>query len=153
MLTRFFNPRCKIWLIAHGTEVWRPLKDGKKSILKLANRIICISRFSKNSVVSLHEAHPDRCIVLNNTLDPFIKLPAKFAKPKYLLARYELNITQKTVLSLTRMSATEKFKGYDNVINAISRIRQDITDTIYLLAGLCDAMEKERIEALISAND
>jgi len=103
-------------------------------------------------VISLHEAHPDRCIILNNTLDPFIKLPAKFAKPEYLLARYGLNDTQKIVLTLTRMSATEKFKGYDNVINAISRIRQDITDIIYLLAGPCDATERERIETLISTN-
>lgn len=153
IMIRLFNPRCKIWLVAHGTEVWRPLRGWRKSIFKVADRIICVSRFTKNSVIDLQGAHPSRCIVLNNTLDPFIKLPAEFAKPEYLLKRYGLNDTQKIVLTLTRMSAAEKFKGYDNVIDAISKIRQDVKDIIYLLAGPCDAMEKERIEKLIAIND
>ena len=29
MLIRLFNQRCKIWLIAYGTNVWRPLKRWK----------------------------------------------------------------------------------------------------------------------------
>lgn len=153
MLIRLFNPKCKIWLVAHGTEVWRPLEGWKKSIFKAADRIICVSHFTKNSVIALQDARPRHCIVLNNALDPFIKLPAHFIKPDYLLARYGFNDTQKIVLTLTRMSPTEKFKGYDNVINAISKIKPDIKDIIYLLAGPCDATEKERIEKLITTHE
>src|ERR1700761_708003 len=25
LITKTFNPKCKVWLIAHGIEVWRPL--------------------------------------------------------------------------------------------------------------------------------
>nr|WP_121270607.1 glycosyltransferase family 4 protein [Pedobacter schmidteae] len=146
----WINPGCKIWLIAHGIEVWRPLQGSKKSIWKIANQIICVSNFTKKQVVELHHASPVRCIVLNNILDPFIKLPEKFEKPAHLLKRYALTTSQKVVFSLTRMSAAEKFKGYEQVISAISRIKPGLTDIRYLLAGPCDMAEKRRIEQFVA---
>ncbi len=150
IIIRLFNPKCKIWLVTHGVEVWRPLKLWKKAIWKIADQIICVSSFTKNKVIALHHASPDRCLILNNALDPFIQLPASFNKPEYLLERYHLNTEHKIVFTLTRMASTEMFKGYEKVIEAVSRIKQNIPDIKYILAGPCDAFEKARIGQLIT---
>ena len=50
VMLRLLNPNCKIWLITHGIEVWRPLKLWKKAIWKIADHIICVSSFTKNKV-------------------------------------------------------------------------------------------------------
>lgn len=153
VMLRLLNPNCKIWLITHGIEVWQPLKLWKKAIWKIADHIMCVSSFTKNKVIELHHADPERCLVLNNVLDPFIKLPVFFDKPESLLKRYQLNTGQKIVFTLTRMASTELFKGYEKVIAAVSRIKQTIPDIKYMLAGPCDASEKVRIEQLIADYD
>lgn len=143
------NPKCQIWLIAHGIEVWRPLKLWKKSIWKIADHIICVSRYTRNKVIELHHANPDRSMVLNNVLDPFIELPVLFDKPESLLKRYHLNADHKIILTLTRIAATEQFKGYEQIIKAVSRIKHSIPEIKYLLAGPCDEQEKVRIQQLV----
>lgn len=148
-LLRLLNPKCKIWLITHGIEVWRPLKLWKKVIWKIADQIICVSRFTKIKVVEMHHADPDRCLVLNNALDPFIRLPELFIKPGYLLARYQLKTDDKVILTLSRLASTEKFKGYEQTIKAVSAVRQSFPDVKYILAGPCDENEKIRILQLI----
>lgn len=148
---RLLNPKCNIWLITHGIEVWRPLRSWKKAIWKIADRIICVSSFTKTKVIELHHANPDKCLVLNNVLDPFIKLPISFAfdKPEALLERYHLKTSDKVILTLTRIAATEQFKGYEQVIKAISRIKDRIPNLKYMLAGPCDEPEKIRIQQLV----
>lgn len=146
---RILNPGCKIWLIAHGIEVWRPLQYGKKLIWTIADRFICVSNHTKNKVIALHRVNPKCCTVLNNIPDPFLKLPQKFNKPNYLLKRYGLKGTEKVILTLSRISASEQFKGYDKVFKAISSIKTDPAELIYLLAGPCDKNERKRIDQLI----
>ncbi|TKC60964.1 glycosyltransferase family 4 protein [Pedobacter hiemivivus] len=147
---RLLNPNCKIWLIAHGIEVWQPLKGWKKRIWNTANRVICVSQFTKSKVMKLHGASPSHCVVLNNVLDPFIKLPENFDKPEYLLRRYGLKPGDPVVFTLTRINLAEKFKGYDQVITAVTRIKQYLPSIKYILAGPCEPTEKSRIEQLVA---
>jgi phosphatidylinositol alpha-1,6-mannosyltransferase len=148
-LLRLLNPKCKIWLIAHGIEVWRPLKFWKKLIWRVADKVICVSSFTKTKVIALHGAGPDQCVILNNALDPFIRLPESFTKPVYLLDRYHLKADDKVILTLTRIASTEKFKGYEQTIKAVSTIKQSLPNVKYVLAGPYDEPEKVRILQLI----
>ena len=149
-ILHLLNPGCKIWLVAHGIEVWQPLKFWKKLIWKNLDTIICVSRFTRQKVIELHRASPDKCFVLNNTLDPFIKLPVLFNKPSNLLERYHLNTSDKVIFTLTRIAATEKFKGYEQVIKAVSNLKQNLPNIRYILAGPCNGLEKIRIQQLIT---
>lgn len=148
---RLLNPNCKIWIVAHGIEVWQPLKGWKKRIWATVDRVICVSQFTKSKVISLQRAASSQCVVLNNALDPFMKLPENFDKPAYLLERYGLKYEDRVVFTLTRINSTEKFKGYEQVIAAISRIKQSFPSIKYILAGPCNPTEKRRIEQLIAA--
>lgn len=148
IVVRLLRPSCKIWLIAHGTEVWQPLSGWKKTIWEIADRFICVSNFTKEKIITLHHANPAYCTVLNNIADPFIKPPEMLKKPDYLLKRYSLAHTDKVVFTLTRMSVHEQGKGYDQVIRTIGKIKQSFPNLLYILAGPWDKKEKERIERL-----
>lgn len=149
-LLYLLNPKCRIFLIAHGVEVWRPLNGWKKMLLRIASRVLCVSSFTRTQLIAMHAANPDRCVVLNNALDPFLPLPAVFTKPQFLLDRYGIMPGAKVVLTLTRIAATEHFKGYDQVMRAVAVLKKSWPDLVYLLAGPANVQEKMRLERLIA---
>lgn len=152
LIIRLLHPACKIWLFAHGTEVWRPLSRWKKRILKTADHIICVSSFTRERLIAIQQADPQRCMVLHNIADPLIQVPAHFDKPDYLLKRYGLKPTDKIVLTLSRMTAHDQAKGYDQVIRAMGKIIRNSPNIRYLLAGKWAPAEKIRIEQLVAEN-
>jgi phosphatidylinositol alpha-1,6-mannosyltransferase len=54
LLIKIFNPRCKVFLIAHGIEVWRPVSFIKKVLLKRCDKIICVSNYTKQQMINWH---------------------------------------------------------------------------------------------------
>jgi phosphatidylinositol alpha-1,6-mannosyltransferase len=153
LLTRLFNPGCEIWLITHGIEVWRPLSFHKKLIIKRSDKIICVSDFTKQQMHKWHKTPLEKCHVLNNAIDPFIKLPSNFSKPQYLLSKYSINIKQPIVFTLTRLASTEKYKGHDMVLRAVRDLKDKFPDIKYILSGQYDKKEGLRVKQLIADMD
>jgi phosphatidylinositol alpha-1,6-mannosyltransferase len=150
VIIKLLNPKCKIWLVAHGIEVWRPLTAIKKTFLKrFCDKIICVSSFTKAQMIHWHQSDPDKCIVLNNAVDSFIKLPVAFSKPEYLLNRYSLDSSNKVIFTLTRLASSEQYKGYEQVIKAVSKLKVKFPGIKYILSGQYDHTEELRIKALI----
>lgn len=147
------NPKCNVWLIAHGIEVWRPLTLGKKMLLKRCDKIICVSNFTKQEMIRWHKIEAQKCIVLNNAVDPFMKLPASFEKPQYLMDRYGLKPQDQVLFTLTRLATTEQYKGYEQVIKVISKLKLKFPNIKYILSGQYDAVEQCRINQLIDAHN
>ncbi|MDB4926952.1 glycosyltransferase family 4 protein [Mucilaginibacter sp.] len=147
---KIINPKCKVWLIAHGIEVWRPLSFIKKYFLKKCNKIICVSNFTKQEIIKRHKINSDKCAVLNNAVDPFMVLPKSFEKPKHLLERYQLTTNNVILYTLTRLAATEQYKGYEQVIKVINKLKHTVPSIKYILSGQYDAIEERRIKQLIS---
>jgi phosphatidylinositol alpha-1,6-mannosyltransferase len=150
LLIKTLNPKCKVWLIAHGIEVWRPLSFFKNLFLRRCDKIICVSNFTKQQMISRHQADPAICTVLNNAVDPFIKLPATFTKPDNLLKRYQLPDNDPILFTLTRLASTEQYKGHDQVIKVISKLKLKFPGIKYILSGQYDHKEEIRIQRLIS---
>jgi len=153
LLIKVINPRCKVWLIAHGIEVWRPLSLLKKLFLNNCDKIICVSNFTKEQMISRHNTNPDVCKVLNNAVDPFMKVPKTFTKPDHLLKRYQLSPDNPIIFTLTRLASTEQYKGHDQIIKIIKTLRIKFPGIKYILAGQYDYKEKLRIQKLIVANN
>jgi glycosyltransferase involved in cell wall biosynthesis len=148
---KLINPKCSVWLIAHGIEVWRPLSFIKRTFLKrYCDKIICVSGFTKTQMVLRHNSDPDKCVVLNNVVDPFIKLPDSFEKPEYLLNRYGLTKCSQVIFTLTRLASSEQYKGYEQVIMAVSSLKQNYPAIKYVLSGQYDSHEEMRIRELIN---
>jgi glycosyltransferase involved in cell wall biosynthesis len=150
LVIKMINPGCKVLLVAHGIEVWRPLSTIKGSLLQKCDKIICVSRFTRQQIITLHRVDPDKCVVLNNAVDPFIKLPKQFKKPAYLLERHGLTNDDKIIFTLTRMAYTEQYKGYVQVINAIKSLKTRYPSIKYVLAGKYDEKEETRVRKLIN---
>ncbi|MDN3548751.1 glycosyltransferase family 4 protein [Mucilaginibacter aquaedulcis] len=153
LLIKLTNPKCKVWAIAHGIEIWRPLSFIQKSLLQRCDKIICVSRYTRQQMIQRQQVAKEACVVLNNAIDPFMKLPDTFEKAAYLLERYGLNDKHRVIFTLTRMAATEKYKGYELVIEAISYLKKQFPDIRYVLSGKYDPLEDIRIHDLISQYD
>ncbi|MDR3695445.1 glycosyltransferase family 4 protein [Mucilaginibacter sp.] len=150
LLLKIINPKCKVWLITHGIEVWRPLSRVKIGLLKHCDKVICVSKFTRQQMISRHQTDAAKCIVLNNAVDPFMKLPDTFAKPGHLLLRYGIAEDTPVLFTLTRLASTEQYKGHDQVIKVIGRLKQNYPDIKYILSGQYDHNEEIRIQKLIS---
>lgn len=151
LVIKVFNPKSKVWLIAHGIEVWRPLSFIKKIFVKrYCDKVICVSSFTKAQMIRLGHSDADKCIVLNNAIDPFMSFPVEFEKPEYLLNRYSLAPSNKVIFTLTRLASSEQYKGYEQVIKAVSRLKIKFPEIKYMLSGQYDPAEEMRIRELIS---
>lgn len=150
LITKALNPKCRVWLIAHGIEVWRPLSAVQHRFLTRCDKVICVSSFTKEKLVAMHGTKADKCEVLNNAVDPFMKLPESFIKPEYLLKRYNIDEEMPVIFTLTRMASTEQYKGHDHVIEILGRLREKFPDIRYVLAGSYDRKEEIRIQKLIA---
>jgi len=153
LVIKIINPKCRVWLIAHGIEVWRPLSIWKKALLKRCDKIICVSNFTKQQMINWHKVDATSCTVLNNAIDPFMELPKVFVKPQRLLDKYNLTANSPVIFTLTRLATTEQYKGHDQVINVISKLTHAFPGIKYILSGQYDADEGIRINKLIKANN
>ncbi|MGN6179113.1 MAG: glycosyltransferase family 4 protein [Mucilaginibacter sp.] len=149
LLIKLFNRNCKIWLIAHGIEVWRPLSSVKKRLIGKCDKVICVSQFTKQQMMDIHQTSEYKCIVLNNAIDPFMQLPVSFEKPARLMEKYNLRHGDPVIYTLTRLAATEQYKGHEQVIKAISHLKEKFPAVKYILSGKYDAAEEIRINELI----
>jgi len=154
LIIKLLNPKCRLWMVAHGIEVWRPLTFAKRKFVKLfCDKLICVSNYTKNQMIQWHQVNPAKCIVLNNVVDPFIIHPDEFEKPEYLLNRYSLTAENQIIFTLTRLASSEQYKGYEQVIKAVARLKERFPKIKYILSGQYDSTEEARIKELIKVCD
>ena len=152
-LMRIVNPSIEIWIIAHGIEVWKKQLGLKKWILNTSKKIISVSQFTKKQLVYRSGTQQNKIAVLPNCIDPFFSYPTSFTKPNYLKEKYQIKNGEKVILTISRISSKEKYKGYDKVINALVKLKSFSNLSFkYLLAGKADDKEFNRIQELINFN-
>ncbi|MDX2190580.1 MAG: glycosyltransferase family 4 protein [Bacteroidota bacterium] len=148
LLIKCFLPNKKVILIAHGIEIWHIKIGYKIHFLKKVNQIFCVSNYTKMVIERKYKLDSGKISVLHNTLDPGFSFPKSFQKPTYLLDRYKLSNEVPIVLTITRMSHHEKYKGYDLVLEAISSIVKT-QQVKYVLGGKYTHQEKLRLDMMI----
>ena len=146
-LIKKIRPSVKIILFTHGIEVWSPISNFKRKMLGCCDEIISVSEFTRQKVIAVHGIDPSKCTVLNNCLDPFLPLMKNVAINPLLKEKYGFHATDKILLTLSRLSARERYKGYDKVMEALVQIEQ--ANVKYLIAGSYDADEKVYIDEIV----
>lgn len=146
-------PRKEIILNTHGIEVWTPLRGIKKALIQQADKILAVSHFTKNTVANVHKINAGKITVFHNTIDPYFVLPKAFEKPQYLLDRYGLQLQNSVIFTLTRLSYSEKYKGYDKVMQVMPLLKLRFPCVKYILSGKPDTREKKRLIHLTETND
>ena len=148
-LVKFFFPNLKIVLIAHGIEVWQPLRGIQKAFLKKADKILAVSNYTRNKLCEIQKISADKISIFPNTIDPFFMVPQNFDQPAYLNDRYGILNGDYVLYTLTRLSSAEKYKGYDMVIKTLPKLKKKIPNIKYIIGGKYDNDEKNRVEKLI----
>jgi glycosyltransferase involved in cell wall biosynthesis len=145
------NPKIRIVLMAHGIEVWPRLNVAQRFLLQQCTRIVAVSHYTKERMARANSISLDKIAVLNNPLDPHFELPTAFDKPAYLKERYHLGPDDFILLTITRKSSAEKYKGYEQVLKAVAQLKEQYPQLKYVLAGKADAVEQKYLEETIAA--
>ena len=148
---KLLRPAVRMVLIAHGIEIWPRLSRLKRKFLRQCNSILAISQFTKDKLIANNGVVPARVEIVHNAIDRFFRIPPQFVKPPYLLQRYGLHPEDHILLTVTRMSSLEQYKGYDQVMEAIAELKPTSPRIKYLLAGKADHAEKQRLDCLIDS--
>lgn len=145
------RPSLRVVMMAHGIEMWQLPLGRKQRMLSCLNDVFCVSRYTKDRIVSLPELSQVRCVVMNNALDPFLEVPDAGSRNRALdlRRRYGLQGQPFVLFTLTRMDASERYKGYDRVIEAMSQLNPEESDIVYLIGGSSDPAERAYVESLI----
>lgn len=152
-LIKKMNPSAKIMLLAHGIEIWGELSKHKKNMLTCCDKILSVSHFTSEAIAAKHGISKSKLIVLNNCIDPFLNnevntFAIKNIRNKYLFAEDDI-----VLLTLTRLSAKDRYKGYDVIIAAMVNLVAENKKIKYLLAGGCSKDEQQFIQQLIKDNN
>ena len=148
-IIKLFSPTTKLILIAHGIEVWGILPWWKRKMLLRCDLILPVSDFTKMKMATQNQLPEEKMKVINNCLDPFLSPILHTSKQQQLQHTYGIEANDIVLLTLTRLASTEKYKGYDLVIQAIHDLKEKLPTIKYLIVGKYDMAEKERLDKMI----
>ncbi|MCG3175519.1 MAG: D-inositol-3-phosphate glycosyltransferase [Candidatus Omnitrophica bacterium] len=118
------------WLHLHGIEAWRP-PSAFLGTAPSARLVTAVSRYTRRRFLSWSEVDPGRCRLLPDTYD------ARFApgpRSRQLVERYGL-AGHRVILTVGRLSSSERYKGHDRLIVLMPRILEKVPEALYVIAG------------------
>jgi glycosyltransferase involved in cell wall biosynthesis len=119
--------------ILHGIEAWGDITLLRRHALGEADHLFAVSHFTRDRVILQHGVESARLNVLPNTFDA-----GRFqvgAKPVHLLQRYGLRPDQPVILTVSRLSESERYKGHDQMMLALPEIVRRFPDVRYIIGG------------------
>lgn len=145
-LARLFL-KAHVVLIIHGIEAWTPTKKPLCNFLsKRINRFISVSEFTKDRFLEWTGLANEKGTILPNCIEMGLYGPGQ--KNEILLERYGLH-SRKVLMTMGRMSADEGYKGFDEVLEILPALANDIPNISYVIAG--DGSDKKRLEKKASS--
>ncbi len=148
-ISKLLSFRSKLILYAHGIEVWGPLSKRRVKMLHKCDRILAVSQYTKDKMVEQYQLPPEKITVLNNCLDPYLPPPIVTGKDEVLMSKYGFTKSNHILMTLTRLSSKELYKGYDHVLLSVNTLKEKYKDLKYLIVGRYDDAEKKRLDAII----
>lgn len=122
-------------LITHGIEAWRPLRDA------VSNHLVRKIR----AVVSVSDVTRERFLAWSHFGGPSFVLPNAVRVENYgirpkrrdLIERWSL-AGRRVVLTLGRIAASERYKGFDEMLEAMPALLRHDPTIVYVIAGSGD---------------
>jgi asparagine synthase (glutamine-hydrolysing) len=132
-----------VLLEIYGIDAWQ--KTGSKLVNYLAPKVdvfISISEITKKRFLEWAKIPESRGYIVPNAihLDKFLPGP----KNPALLDRYKLR-GKKILMTLGRLVSHERYKGFDEVMEALPTLEKEFPDIAYLIVG--DGSDRSRLEA------
>jgi phosphatidylinositol alpha-1,6-mannosyltransferase len=129
-----------LWLQLHGIDAWTRPRPIVRWGVEHAQVVTVVSRYTRRRFLAWANLQPQRVRVLPNTVgDRYAPGP----KPAHLLERYGLR-DKRLLLTVSRISAEEQYKGHDRVLAVMPDLLRTFPDLVYVIAG--DGTGRERLE-------
>jgi glycosyltransferase involved in cell wall biosynthesis len=103
--------------------------------------VIAVSTFTSERVAKWSGLSPDRFRILPNCVDRTVFAPGP--PDPALLSRYGLK-GRKVLMTLARLAERERYKGVDEVLEALPRLIREVPDLAYLVVG--EGPDRARLE-------
>ncbi len=135
--------RAPVAVTVHGIDAWEP--TGRALTNRLAGRldaVYSVSRLTLERLSAWSGLPPERGHLLPNSIDLERFTPGP-PDPE-LVQRYGL-AGKRVFMTLGRLPAGERYKGVDELIDVLPRLRQRFPDLVYLVAG--DGDDRARLQA------
>jgi phosphatidyl-myo-inositol dimannoside synthase len=133
--------RVPLLLIVHGIEAWKPTRSRIVNILaKQVDAVVAVSQVTLERFRTWSQARPDHSYVLPNCVELERFTPGP--KNADLVRRYGLD-GKDVIMTLGRLDAHERYKGIDEVIEALPDLAKSFPKITYLIAG--DGTDRDRL--------
>ena len=131
-----------LWLIIHGVDAWEPHPSFiVRQILSRVDHVVSVSQHTIDRFLNWAPVDKERGHVIPNCINK-----ERFgvgAKSPTLLDRYDLH-DRTVLLTLSRLSSEEQYKGHDEVLEVLPTLVEELPDIAYLICG--DGDDRTRLE-------
>ena len=128
-------------VMLHGIEAWSATLDAeRKAVLREATMRIAISPHTARRVTAAHPSLPpiETCL---------LALLPEAEHPERIPGDVQVDFGPHAVVIVGRMSASERYKGHDQLILAWPRVLTDVPDATLVMVGRGDDVERLRAKA------
>lgn len=140
---RMLRPHTPILTLIHGVEVWKPLHSIDRAALRRSDRVVSVSSYTATMVATLQGVAEKALRVIPPPLDP-----------AFLAAAHDWRSgaagAQARLLTISRLSSADSYKGIDQVIAVLPIVRGRVPRVVYTIVG--DGDDRARLEILARAH-
>ena len=129
----------KLVIQTHGIDAWPCPSRFARKACEQATMILSVSRYTRARVLDWAAIPPERVVVIPNTVSDC------FTPGDGAVLRREWGLEgKKVLLTVGRMSSSERYKGQDRVIEALPALAAAGHDVVYVISGEGD--DRPRLE-------
>lgn len=133
--------RAPVLLVVHGCDAWAPQSRFVRHSLKAVDWAMSVSELTKARFCDWSRFPSDRVFLLPNCVDLDRFSPG--SKGTALEERYGLK-GRTVLMTFGRLSASERAKGFDEVLEVLPELQKQIPGLCYLICG--DGSDRYRLE-------
>lgn len=127
-------------VMTYGIDVWSLSSAGKRKALARARKVTALSRYTADRLSEQVEFSPGQLVVQPHPVrDHFRPGP----KPRRLEERFGLQ-GKRVLLTVARLAQSERYKGYDQVMDALGAVARRVPDVRYLVVGDGDDLARAK---------
>jgi glycosyltransferase involved in cell wall biosynthesis len=128
-------------LVIHGIEVWDRRGWLFRAILRSVESVVSVSRYSAERFQEWSKVPEERFFILPNCVDLTAFVPQQ--RSAGLAKRYGVR-QNKIILTLGRLVSRERYKGFDEVLEALPQLISRFPTLKYMIVG--DGDDRARLE-------
>jgi len=144
MLIRVKFPRFRTVVISHGIEVWKPLSGFRRRALASADAVLGPSSDTGQKLIEVQGIAEGKIHKLAWPISPAFLCLADASTPLIAPAAFPSGTV---VLTVGRWVAAERYKGLDDLIRTIAKIRTEIPNLNLVAVGSGDDLPRLRTVA------